>query len=221
MFFRSLPTLTCLLALNLWAATAFAQSDQWMVDFSGAAAPTVGVTNDHLKTGWNIDLGAERTFAHGVGLRGDFGYYRLGVTDQALRTLSVPNGDAHMFSLTAGPTWHFPIGSRVGGYVLGGVGWYRRTVEFLQPTVAVIDIIDPWWGYVGSEIVPASQILGSVSNNAFGGNVGGGVSIPLGSSGSAFFAELRYHRANTKTTPTAVLPVSFGIRWIGRDLAAP
>lgn len=38
----------------------------------------------------------------------------------------------------------------------------------------------------------------------------------LGDSGAAAFAELRYHYANTKPMSTAVVPVSFGIRWAGR-----
>jgi hypothetical protein len=107
------------------------------------------------------------------------------------------------------------------GYALGGVGWYRRTVDFLQPTVGVIDIVDPWWGYVGSVVVPANQVLGSVTSNAFGANAGGGVSIALGSSGAEVFGEVRYHYANTKTSSTTVTPVSFGIRWGGHNLTNP
>jgi hypothetical protein len=216
-----LLAIATLLAANLLPSAAFAQSDNWMVDFSGAATPTVGATNNHLKTGWNVDVGTERTIANGVGVRGDFNYYHLGVADQVLTSLRVPSGSAHMFSLSAGPTYRFPMGNRVRGYTLAGVGWYRRTVDFLQPTAAIVDIIDPWWGYVGSEIVPANQILGSVTSNAVGGNVGGGLSVPVGSTGYEVFGEVRYHYARTKTTSTAVVPVSFGIRWGGRSLSAP
>jgi hypothetical protein len=124
-----------------------------------------------------------------------------------------------MWSLTVGPMWRFPIGGMVDGYVLGGVGWYRRTVEFTQPTVGVIDVIDPWWGYIGPVFVPTNQVLGSVTKDAFGGNAGGGVSVKLGESGAAVFAEVRYHYANTKPTSTAVVPVSFGLRLTGRRRA--
>jgi hypothetical protein len=120
-----------------------------------------------------------------------------------------------MLSLTAGPMWRFPIAAKVDGYVLGGVGWYHRTVEFTQPTVGVIDVIDPWWGYIGPVLVPTNQVLGSVTKDAFGGNAGGGVSFALGESGAAVFAEVRYHYANTKPASTAIVPVSIGIRWTG------
>jgi hypothetical protein len=119
-------------------------------------------------------------------------------------------------SLTVGPRIHFPIASNVRGYVAGGAGWYRRTVEFTQPTLAVVDIIDPWWGYLGSEIVPANQVLGSVSNNAWGVNGGGGVSVVIGHSGAELFAEVRYHYAHTSPTTTSIVPVSFGIRFSGQ-----
>jgi hypothetical protein len=136
---RSRITIVSLLTFTLSAATAFAQTDNWKIDIAGGAAPTVGATSDRLTAGWNFDAGAEREIANGVGLRGDFGYYGLSVSDQVLQMLQVPGGDARMFSLTVGPVWHFPISSRVNAYALAGIGWYRRTVEFGQPTVAVID----------------------------------------------------------------------------------
>jgi hypothetical protein len=55
-----------------------------------------------------------------------------------------------------------------------------------------------------------------VTDDAFGGNAGGGLSVDLGDSGAAVFAKVRYHIANTKPTSTAIVPVSFGLRWTGR-----
>jgi hypothetical protein len=100
--------------------------------------------------------------------------------------------------------------------VTGGAGWYRRTVEFTQPTVAVVDIVDPWWGYLGSTIVSANQVLGSVANNAWGLNGGGGVSVALGQSAAELFGEVRYHYAHTTPTTTEIVPIVFGVRFTGR-----
>jgi hypothetical protein len=207
-----------LLMLGLPATPASAQSEGWNVTAAVGATPTVKPTYDRLTTGWNLNLGAERQVGGGLGIRGELGYEQLGVTDQVLRSLQVPSGNAHVLALTVGPRWRFPIASGVSGYAIGGVGWYRRTVEFTRPTLAVVDIVDPWWGYFGPEIVPANQILGSVTKNAFGANVGGGVSIPLGQSGIEAFGEVRYHHAYTSVTSTTLLPVSFGIRVTGRAL---
>jgi hypothetical protein len=201
----------------LSATTAGAQPPStWSFDVAGGASATVGEISSRLNTGWNVDLRGGYDFDNGWGLFGDFTYNGLGVSKGVLQTLDVPSGTAHAMSLTAGPRWQFPVGARVQGYVLGGVGWYRRTVEFLQPTVAVIDVIDPWWGYVGPVLVPANQVLGSVTKDAFGGNVGGGVSFSLRDSAAAVFVEIRYHYANTKPVSTAMVPVSVGIRWSGQ-----
>jgi hypothetical protein len=205
----------CVLSLGLLAVNASAQpqAQGWNVEVSSGVAPTTGDISSRLTTGFNVGVGAGYELNENVELEGNFNYNGLGVSNQALQALQVPDGTARLISLTVGPKIHFPIGGSVRGYVAGGAGWYRRTVEFLQPTVAFVDIIDPWWGYLGTAVVPANQVLGSVSDNAWGANIGGGVSVPLGSSGVDFFAEVRYHYAHTNPTATAVVPVSFGIRF--------
>jgi hypothetical protein len=195
---------------------ASADQDSWSVDVGGGTSPTTGDISSRLTTGWNVDFRSGYQFNNVVGLFGEVDYHHLGVANQVLQTLQVPDGNARMWSVTLGPTFRFPITPRLDGYLLGGIGWYRRTVEFIQPTVSVIDVIDPWWGYIGPVFVPANQVLGSVTKDAFGGNAGGGLSLGLGESGAAVFAEVSYHYANTKPTSTAIVPVNFGIRWTGR-----
>jgi hypothetical protein len=214
-------TIAGLLSLSLHAAPASAQPQSWNFNVAAGATPAVARTSDRLTTGWNLNLGAEREVGDGLGILGEFGYYHLGVADQVLSSLQVPNGNARVLALTVGPRWRFPIAGGVNGYAVGGVGWYQRRVEFTQPTLAVVNIIDPWWGYIGPTLVPANQVLGSVTKNAFGGNVGGGVSIPLGQSGVEAFGEVRYHYANTSVTSTTILPISFGIRVTGHALNKP
>jgi hypothetical protein len=210
---------TCLIAFGLVVivsvATAKADDNRWTFDFGAGASPTTGDISSRLTTGWHVDFRGGYELENGFGLLGDFMYNGLGVADQVLQTLQVPDGNARMLSLTAGPIWRFPTAGKAHVYVLGGVGWYRRTVEFTQPTVGVIDVFDPWWGYVGPVVVQTNQVLGSVTKNAFGGNAGGGVSFPIADTGAEVFAEVRYHFANTKPTSTAIVPVSIGIHWAG------
>jgi hypothetical protein len=199
----------------LWAATAPAQSN-WNVEVGGGVTAPTGDISSHLTKGWNIDLGGGYEFNKTLELDANFVFNGLGVSKAALQALQMPDGNARVMSLTVGPKVHFPIASSLSGYVAGGAGWYRRTVEFTQPTVAVVDIIDPWWGYLGSEIVPANQVLGSVSRNAWGVNGGGGVSVALGHSGAELFAEVRYHYAHINPTRTSIVPVTFGVRFTGQ-----
>jgi hypothetical protein len=198
----------------LWTATAHAQQPtNWDVEIASGATATTGDIGDRLNGGWNLGLGAGYRFNEIFDLEGNFAFNGLGVSDQVLRTLQVPDGDASLMSLTVGPRVNIPIANRVRGYLAAGAGWYRRKVEFLSPTVGVVDIIDPWWGYLGSAIVPANQVLGSVSDNAFGVNGGGGVAVLLGRSGTEAFVEIRYHHADTNPTATSIVPVTFGLRF--------
>jgi hypothetical protein len=210
-----------LLFSSVLATAASAQTPDWTVDVSTGGTATVGAAHERLKGGWNVDVGGEYHVNDAFGIRGDFAYNGLGVTDQALQALQMPGGDAHLLSLTVGPVWHFPIAKNVGGYLLAGVGWYQRTVNFTQPTVGVVDIIDPWWGYLGSALVPANQILGSVTDNAIGANGGGGVSFMLGDSGASLYVEVRYDWAHTLGTSTTVTPVAFGIRFGSQPASRP
>jgi hypothetical protein len=196
----------------LWAATVLAQQ-KWNVEVASGVAATTGDISDRLTKGWNIDLGTGYEINKTFEVDGHFTFNRLGVSDRVLQALQVPDGRARLMSLNVGPKIHFPIANRVRGYVTGGVGWYRRTVEFTEPTLGVIDIIDPWWGYLGSAIVPSNQVLGSVSDNAWGVNGGGGVSVGLGQSGAELFAEVRYHYADTSPTTTSIVPIAFGARF--------
>jgi hypothetical protein len=213
---RCAKVMACVLSVGLWPARAMAQSEHWTVDFGGGGAPTTGEISSRLTTGWNVAFDAGYEFDNGVGLIGEFAYGGLGVADQVLQNLQVPSGTAHMISLTAGPRWRVLSSTHVNFDVRGGVGWYRRTVEFTQPTVALIDVFDPWWGYLGPVAVPANQVLGSVTRNAWGANIGGGVGFPLGDSGTELFVDIRYHYAHTRPTTTSFVPISFGFRWTGQ-----
>lgn len=213
---RMMYVVTATVGLVLGSASVSAAQSDWLFQLASGPAPTVGEINDRLTGGWNIDFGAGYTKTSRVKLLGEFIYTDLGVSDQVLRDLRVPDGDARMWSLTAGPMWHFPVASRINGHVLGGIGFYRRTVEFREPTIGIVNVFDPWWGHLGPVLVPANQILGSVSRNAFGFNLGGGLSVPIANSGTEVFADIRYHHAYTDPSSTSTFPVSFGLRWSGR-----
>jgi len=75
--------------------------------------PTTGDISDRLTKGWNIDLGGGYEINRRFEIEGNFAFNRLGVADQVLRTLDVPDGRARVMSLTAGPKVHFPIASKI------------------------------------------------------------------------------------------------------------
>src|SRR5438132_1042051 len=118
-----------------------------------------------------------------------------------------------MWSITVDPTIRIPTSGRFSPYVVGGVGYYRRTVEFTQPSVAPATIFDPFFGLFIPTIVPTNIVLGRITRSGVGGSLGAGFNINVGTSGVKLFTEARYHYANTGSIPTRMVPVTFGIRW--------
>jgi hypothetical protein len=108
--------------------------------------------------------------------------------------------------------FHFPLGSKAGGYVIGGGGWYHRSGESTTPGTAVI--CDPYWSWwYGCAIGGVEVITGSTSSDSFGGNIGGGFTYRLGEGHAKLYAEVRYHYASYHKVNSNMLPVTFGIRW--------
>jgi hypothetical protein len=67
-------------------------------------------------------------------------------------------------------------------------------------------------GWFGCTIGSVNIVTGSRSDNAFGGNIGGGLTYRLGER-TKFYTEVRYHHASYDKVATDILPLTFGIRW--------
>jgi hypothetical protein len=94
-----------------------------------------------------------------------------------------------------------------------GGGYFRRTVEFTQPTLAQTVVFDPWWGYFGPALVQVNQVLGTVTSNSGVFNVGGGINIRPARTGPYLYVESRYMRGFTSNSNTSVVPLIVGVRW--------
>jgi hypothetical protein len=178
--------------------------------FGGGPTFTTNQMNNYVKHGFHFDGGAGVRFGRSLELLGEFNYHELGVQDQAIQTLQVPDANARVYSV--GAAVKIPFKTRgVRPYAILGGGWYRRTVEFTEPATGVVTVFDPWWGWLGDVAVPTNRVLGSVSRNAGGVNAGGGVSFPIGDGTTRFFAEVRWHRAFQNPTNTTLVPITIGL----------
>jgi hypothetical protein len=213
---RALIVVTLASTIFWFNSSLNAQSDidrRWDFSVGVGVTPPIADLRSRLNTGWHIAAGAGYNFNRTFGVRVEYMYNGFGVKQSVLNALSVPNGDAHMNSITLDPVFHFKTMGRFGGYLIGGGGFYRRTVQFTQPTTAIVDVFDPWWGYLGPAIIPVNRVIGSATSNAGGVNAGLGLDIDLGHGGAQFYSELRYHYAATHRSRTQLLPITFGVRW--------
>jgi opacity protein-like surface antigen len=158
-------------------------------------------------------FGAGYNFTRHFTMTGQFMYNGFGVSRTVLNEANVPDGNAHMWSLTANPKIRINPDWKVDPYAVGGIGYYRRVVEFTQPTLVPTLIFDPFFGAFFNTLIPANQVIGRITRDGFGGSIGGGVDIRLGSGGLKLFTEIRYHHANTGSVDTQMVPITVGIRW--------
>jgi len=191
-------------------------SAQSMFTFSIGGGPTVPGkhTGRNFNTGFNLQAGVGIHPIPAVGAMLEFGLNNLGLTDGALNRIGVPGGSARIYSLTLNPIVHLNPRGRLDVYLTGGGGYYRRTIEFTEPSSAITTGFDPFYGIFFPVEIPTTNVLNSYSQNRAGINGGAGVAIRFGEDTRAsFFAESRYHYIYTSPVRTAVLPITLGFRW--------
>jgi opacity protein-like surface antigen len=196
------------------AGISHAQDEHRFTFHAGAGvSPLTGDISSRLENGWHITFGGGYEFTSWFSTTVDYMYNGYGVSNRVLSEAEVPGGNAHMWSLTVNPTLHLSRHSRISPYIAGGVGYYRRTVEFTRPAAVPVTFFDPFFGFVFNTVLPADQVIGDITRGGVGGSLGGGFEVKLGDSHVKVFSEARYHYAATGNIPTRMVPVTFGVRW--------
>jgi len=201
--------------LAAFAGVAGAQDfSKFAFNAGGGFTQPVVHTDGRANTGFNITAGAGYKFVPQFQISAEFGYNRLDLSDRILTAAGVPGGNAHIYSVTLQPSVHFNAKGRLGAYLIGGGGYYRRTVDFTAPSVDTITLFDPFYGVFFPANVPSTAILASFTQNKAGLNIGGGLELRVkGDSNAKIYAEARYHYIYTSPVRTTILPVTFGFRW--------
>jgi opacity protein-like surface antigen len=209
-FYMPAMALTCLFV----AGQGYAQQEQGVtVSSSVGFSPLVGDISTRLNNGWHITIDGGYDFTSHFSTTLEYMYNGFGVSRRVLEEAQVPDGNAHLWAITLNPKLRLNRkSSRFAPYVVGGVGYYRRTVEFTRPVAIPVFIFDPFFGVFDNTLLEANQVIGNVTRSGIGGSAGGGFEVALGNSGARFFTEARYHYANTGRIVTRMVPVTFGIR---------
>lgn len=205
----------------------------------GLNMPT-GNTAKFYTPSWTVSAGAGINFNRMFGVLGEFHYDHLGVTSGAINTeytnllnyisqqgysasdLAGFDGNAHVISLTVNPIINFADPrSKVGAYVTGGGGWYRKTTNFTLPTAQT------GCNYYYCQTFYTTYNVDQYTADTFGFNVGFGLSYKLSDfSSERLFVDARYHYLPIKDTGasqdpffpfnrrhTGYIPITVGIRF--------
>lgn len=200
------------LTLGLGATPIQAQEQGLIISGSAGYSPLVGDISSRLNNGWHVTFDGGYNFTSYFSTTLEYMYNGYGVSRRVLNEAKVPDGNAHLWAITVNPK--VKLGTRDASftpYVVGGVGYYRRTIEFTTPVAVPVFIFDPFFGVFYNTFVSANQVLGDITRGGIGGSAGVGFEVKLGDSGVKLFTEARYHYADTGRIPTRMIPVTFGI----------
>jgi len=203
-----------LVAVILGAVSASQAQDESkaMFNVGGGVGFPQGDLSTFVNSGGHAVIGAGYAFSRVVGVDTEFMWHALPINTKAKDFLQTPGASARQYSVSLNPIVRFTEGHAVGAYAIGGIGWYHRSGETTRPGVGVV--CDPYWSWwYGCGIGTVNFVTGSASANAFGENIGGGLTIHLGQSHAKFYTEFRYHHAGYHRVSTNLIPLTFGIRW--------
>ena len=185
-------------------------------NIGGGPGFPLGKTSDFAHTSYNFVVGGGPNLIPHVKLNTEFMFHGLPVQHNIIHQLGLSDVKGRLYSLTGNLIVGSSIGGRKNAYLIGGGGWYRRTIEAKQTVLSIGEVCEPWWWWDAqcvNGIVSSEVTVGSRTSSAGGFNVGGGLLFQLGDSTAGFYAEVRYHRAFTRNGETSVLPLTFGLRW--------
>ena len=216
-------------------------SNKYTFLVGGGFTVPAGSTGKELGLSWKFQAGGGYNFNKKFGVIVQYDYDKFSLTsgnlarqfarytslnliDQNGQPVSFAglDGNAHIWSITLNPIYHFYQSDAVGAYVVGGGGFYRKLTNFTLPTTGVYC---DFFGFC--YVFTQNQTFDHYSNNA--GGINGGIGFTYRFSRFAsekFFAEARYVWVdNSQSTNsigglypennkrTGYFPVTFGIRW--------
>jgi hypothetical protein len=225
--------------LLLVAAPAAAQDKPFDVNVGGGWTFPTADFKDDFNTGGHFGIGGTFYVKPTFGVNVEYMYHRMNGPERTITVYPTPNaagGTAQLFqsnhqinSVTFNGVWRPHSSGMVGGYVIGGIGYYHRAIDITTPAVGYTTICDPYWLVCYPALVSTDKIVGTRSSNDFGINFGGGVTF---GHNAKFYVESRYHyvwgpdftadKANLPadyngrtsfTANAAYFPLTFGIRF--------
>ncbi len=95
-----------------------------------------GNTGNVAIVGYSINLGGGWMFNDRIGVLAEYTFNRGNIPHNTLTNIGEPDGNVHVWSLTLDPIIYYKTSGHLGGYVIGGGGFYRKLTTFTEPVYA-------------------------------------------------------------------------------------
>jgi Outer membrane protein beta-barrel domain len=211
-------------AVNAWAQGGPGNDDPSITSSLGIPLSVpLSPTSQHVSFAAGISVAVGYNLNRRNALAGEFMWNGLIPTNATLVPIRADlgttnvNGHGNVYAFTG--NYRFELrGNKLGVYVIGGPGWYYRTVWLSKPvpagTTISCDRAWLWWGYdcaAGPIVTNSTKVHGDAG--ALGVSGGLGFTVRVGEAPYRMFAESRYHFAPTGSISTKLLIFSVGIRY--------
>ncbi|HXW91498.1 MAG TPA: hypothetical protein VEK33_13200 [Terriglobales bacterium] len=211
------------LRLSVWVGliswTAWGQNlPAWNATVGGGVGfPQSGAAN-FANNGATFVGGGGPNLMRFLGLDAEFMWQDLPIKKNLISALDVPKASARarLYAVTFNAIVPIPTHGKVGFYAIGGGGWYHRSGELTVSTYIPGTVCTPFDLFLincENGLVPSKTRLASTSSDAWGSNIGGGITYRFGASPLKLFAGVRYHHVPTKQLDTNLLPLTIGLSW--------
>jgi len=205
------------LVLVLCGLICQASAQSYNLNFGAGPGFPLSTTSDFANVSYNLVVGGGPNLTRHLKMNAEFMFHGVPVSQTIIDETGLSNVKGRLYSLTGNVILGTSIGGSKNAYLIGGGGWYRRTLEGKQKMLQAGTKCAPvwtWWNVECVDGVFATDVtVGSRISSAPGFNIGGGLCFRLGDSSANIYTEVRYHRAFTANIATTVLPLTFGVRW--------
>src|SRR5579862_4427382 len=118
-------------------------------NFNIGAGPgfPLGTTSDYAHTSYNFVVGGGPNLVPHVKLNSEFMFEGLPIHDNIIQQYDFSDIKGRLYSLTGNVIVGSSIGAGKGVYLIGGGGWYRRTIEAKQTVLSIGEVCEPWWWF--------------------------------------------------------------------------
>ena len=195
------------------------------IEAGGGAAAPAGDKAD-ITWGWGMLLGAGVNINQKLATYIEYQFLDPKVPGAVIAESGAQGGRYHIWSFTLAPVYDFFPKASNDFYAVGGGGFYRKVMNFTNPSQSC------GFFYYYYTCGVSNQTVGHISSNQGGWNIGGGYQHRFGGmygmSRTRVFAEVRYldvlspaiksKSANglapvSISADTKLLPITLGIRW--------
>ena len=205
------------LVLIVCGLICHASAQRYNLNLGAGPGFPISTTSDFANISYNLVAGGGPNLSSHVKMDAEFMFHGVPMQQKVIDQVGLSNVKGRLYSLTGNLILGTSIGGSKSVYLIGGGGWYRRTLEGKQKMFEAGTKCAPvwaWWNVECIDGVFATDVtVGSRISSAPGFNIGGGLCFRLGDSATNLYTEVRYHRAFTANISTTVLPLTFGVRW--------